>query len=676
MEDAAAKLKQQPVLCIYDHPTPKPLRRAELPKSRTLYGRDQDLETIAHALKPTTRTFIIVIDGPGGIGKTALAVEAAHRAEGFAEKIYLSAKRRYLTPKGEIERKDFLLSDFDTLLDELGRALGDEQVPRSPSGPVRAREARRALEGRKALLVLDNLEDWPASERDRLYAFTEELPEGCKVLITSRRRDDAGAKNLRLNRLSTKAALELLAEQAEDNPVLNQASLKEREDLVNAAAGNPLLMLWAVGQLGRPGAVCRSLPEASARVRVGMDGNDPLEFIFGHLAQTFSQDEQACLAALLPFSDPLPVATIAELAELPVHRAESALETLAACALLTADAEHLAYALLPLPAVYVRRRLPTALIDAAEERLTQRVYDCVTRHGYQNHDKFEKIEAEWVLVAASLPLFLQGENQRLQTLCDALVFFLDFSGRWEEWLDLSLKAEVVALAAGDYRKAGWRAYQAGWVHTLRKEAGPVQDCAQRCAEHWQQGAEQEGAVAYAREQATALRLRGIGHRLEKDYPAALAAYRNALEIHRGLKPESKDVALSLNDIAGIERFTGDYPAAERDYREALRIAQKIDYREGIAIFFGNLAELALDRQQWAEAESQAREALVLSEAVGRLELIASNNRRIAQALLRQNQAEAALPFAQKAVDIYAQLPSPDEAYARQLLQACEQALGL
>jgi hypothetical protein len=38
---------------------------------------------------------------------------------------------------------------------------------------------------------------------------------------------------------------------------------------------------------------------------------------------------------------------------------------------------------------------------------------------------------------------------------------------------------------------------------------------------------------------------------------------------------------------------------------------------------GNLAALALDREQWAEAESLAREALALAEKVGRQELIAS-----------------------------------------------------
>ena len=153
-------------------------------------------------------------------------------------------------------------------------------------------------------------------------------------------------------------------------------------------------------------------------------------------------------------------------------------------------------------------------------------------------------------------------------------------------------------------------------------------CAARAAEHWQDST--------PRNKAFAIRLRGLGHELHKDYPAAITAYREALEIFRAISPESHDVAIALNSLAGAERANKDYPAAERDYREALRIAKIIKHNERIAIFTGNLAELALDREQWAEAESLAREALALAEKVGRQELIASDCHRLAKALLKQN----------------------------------------
>ena len=39
--------------------------------------------------------------------------------------------------------------------------------------------------------------------------------------------------------------------------------------------------------------------------------------------------------------------------------------------------------------------------------------------------------------------------------------FLEFHGRWDEWLSLNQQAEAKAVAAGDHDNAGWRAYQAG-----------------------------------------------------------------------------------------------------------------------------------------------------------------------------------------------------------------------
>lgn len=241
----------------------------------------------------------------------------------------------------------------------------------------------------------------------------------------------------------------------------------------------------------------------------------------------------------------------------------------------------------------------------------------------------------------------------MQTVCAQLNTFFDFTGRWDDWLWLSNEAEARALAADNKEKAGWRAYLAGSAYYLRNQPAEVLACANRAAEHWQDSTSQNKALA--------IHLRGHSHRLGKDYPATIAAYREALEIFRSIPYESENVAIILNDLARAEQLNKDYPAAERDYREALLIAKKISSQEGVAEFTGNLAELALDREQWAEAESLAREALPLAEKVGRQELIAYDCHRLAKALLKQNRnLEEALSMSRRAVEIFTRLRSPEK----------------
>jgi tetratricopeptide (TPR) repeat protein len=354
---------------------------------------------------------------------------------------------------------------------------------------------------------------------------------------------------------------------------------------------------------------------------------------------------------------------------LPERAAETALEDLTDRSILISDPEFRAFFLPPLTAKFIRTRRPEAVAQTGDA-LCDRAYALAMQYGgYANYEGFRTLDAEWDLIAAALPRLLTGDNARLQAVCNQLSQFLEFTGRWDEWLWLSEQAEARALAAGDKENAGWRAYQAGYTYCLRRQPDEVLACAARAAEHWQESAPRQKAIA--------IRLRGLGYRLKKDYPAAIAAYREALEIDRALSPESNDVAIDLNALAGVEHASKDYAAAERDYREALRIAKKVNYQEGVAYITGNLAELVLDREQWAEAESLARETLALAEKVGRQELIAWDCHRIAKALLRQNKAlPEARALARRAVEIYTRLRQQDNLReAQETLAEIEKAVN-
>ena len=634
-----------------------------LPSLQPFFGREKELKRIADALDPESRTWGALIDGPGGIGKTSLAIRAAYNAsaENFNKIVFVSLKSRELDDDGVRDLSGFLISGLAELLNELARELGRAEIAKAPEDQ-RPRMLLDALRGTRALLLLDNLESLLKRERDIVFTFVKKLPAGCKAILTSRGRIGSAAEELILEELSESAALATLAKLAESNPALAKTRPVERLELYHETGGKPLLLRWTAGQIGR--GSCLTLSEAIAYLRSCPEGNDPLEFIFGDLVDDFTPAEMRVLCALSYFTLPAKVEHITELAERPQGEVELALRSLVNRSLVVPSEELETFTLVPLVADFLRKKEPGVVGDIGDW-LEKCAYALVVENGYNKHDRFPVLDAAWPTIDAALPQFLAGTNERLQKVCDALHTFLNFTGRWDERLAFWRDAESRAVKARDFREAGWRAFQAGWIHYARKQSKEVLACAERAETHWNE------AKAGTRERASAIRLRGDGYKLGENYAAAILAYREAVELSRTLGHESKDVARGLNSLAEAEQASGDLNTAEHDYGEALRMARAVGYGEGVAYITGNLAELALDRGNWSDGEALAREALVLSEEIGRLELIAGDCRRLAKVLVRQGKSTEALAYAQRSVEIFTRLRSPQLAVAIEILGECQ-----
>ena len=627
------------------------------------FGREDELKIIAEALDPESNGWGVLIDGPGGIGKTALAIRAGHLASDtiYPTKIFLSAKVRELTPQGEQKLEDFMLPNYLALLSELARELGEEGLERTEPAE-RAREVRRLLENSHALIVIDNLETFDEAECARLFQFLKRLPRSCKAMVTSRRRADVAAEIVRLDRLKKDAAMKLIAKLAERNKYLARATPAEQVQLYEYAKGNPLLIEWLVGQLGRSGSQCRTVADALHFLENAPDHNNPIDYVLGDLVATLDEKSIGLLAALSHFYLPAKVEWLAQLAQLPGASAEVALEDLVERALVISDVQFEKYILPGVVVSFLRQKHPAAIAHAAE-RLCADVDDLLQRSGgFENLTGFPILEARWPVIAAALPIFQAGANARLQEVCSRLYTFLNFSGRWDEKLLLDAEGEKRAVEANDFLNAGWRVYGMSFIFRERNQTQGLLECVRRVNLYW---AGLEGP-----ERAYALRLNGYAAIAVEDNAAAVETFRASLALQRKIDPVGADISLALNSVASAEMNAGDFEAAEAHYREGYQLARQMGHSKNQAFLGCNLARLAARQEKWPLAEEMAREGFVLLESVHVEDLFARNCLTLAQALARQDRPSEGLAYAKRAVEIYTRLRSSKIVQAQAVLKEC------
>ena len=342
-----------------------------LPLLPHFFGRDKELRAISEALNPAKQLWGALILGPGGIGKTSLAIRAASSVEPGKFKciLFLSAKVRILQPDGVKRRNSFQHRGYLQILRAVAKFLGRQDLKRTQSSEL-AQTVITELRGKKLLLVLDNLESLPVEDQDQVFQFVSLLPPGCKAIVTSRKRRDEEGRIIELGKLNKTDALKFIEELAQDRPRLARAEKETRVQLYEETGGNPLLIRWVVGQLGR--GHCLTIAKAINFLKKAPQDNDPLEFIFGDLAGTMSESEIKAIKGLSALTKGLGIVALAKRAGISVTAATTVLNDLSDRGLIDADNERKTFSVLPIVVAYVQNYLTTNSQQSRATRTTRK----------------------------------------------------------------------------------------------------------------------------------------------------------------------------------------------------------------------------------------------------------------------------------------------------------------
>ena len=589
-------------------------------------GRQDELNRLLAALTSVAADGGVIgihaIDGMAGIGKTTLAVHAAHRlAAAFPDGQFFVPLHAHTPGQRPVEPADALAS----LL--LTAGVPAQLVP--PGLEARAGRWRDVVAGRKVLLLLDD-----AAGHDQVRPL---LPgtAGSLVLVTSRRRlaglDDAAV--ISLDTLPAGEAAQLLARMA-GRPDL-AAGTGSAAQITRLCGYLPL----AIGMLARqlrhhPAWTAAELAAglAAAWDRLALMHAENLSvaaaFDLSYADLTPGQQRLFRRLGLVPGPSVDPYAAAA-LDGITVDTARRHLEELYDQHLLAEPAPG-RYVLHDLVREHARALAAAddlADTGAAAGRLLDYYVHAAAAAGQhfapsvrtarrpQPGDRPADIPslcavdqaADWLeaerpnLHAAVDYAAASGRSLYAMQIPEAMSGFLVTRGLWDQSTVLHKIALAAALGSAD--RLG-QATALGELGFLAYNTGDYPSATQSLAE----AAALYGDIGDLPHQAYVLTWLGFVQRLTGDCQAATAHYQQALALARQAGDRAAE-AEALNSLGEVQHLTGDYAAAADSQQLALKLYREAGNRRGQAWVLNDLGMI------WQETGDYARSALSQQQAL-------------------------------------------------------------
>ncbi|MEU4568900.1 BTAD domain-containing putative transcriptional regulator [Micromonospora sp. NPDC023956] len=641
----------------------------ELPHTApVLVGRDRALAGLRAALTarpgdaltatPGRPMPLYVVTGPAGVGKSALAVQAAHQvADSFPDgQLYVdlrgaTAGTSPLPPLAALGR--FL------------RVLGVAE-PAIPTDVAEASAALRSLlADRRVLLVLDNAHD-AAQVRPLVPAA-----DGCAVLVTSRRKltDVDGASYLELDVLDDADAVDLLRRLAGHLRVDAEEDTAAR--LVRRLGGLPLAVRIAGARLAaRPAWSLATLDDRlrdeHRRLHELRLGDIAVRTSFLVSYQHLTHPLAPRLFRLVGAVDSMDVTceVAAALLDVDPPRALDALDELVDARLLDETTAG-RYAMHDLIRLFARERAdeePDQVRAAAVDRLLayclERTRQALglLRPGTRvpavtGPSAFDDAATALAWLSAERPNLVAAVVQAARAeataragvdLADSLFLFFEMRGHVDDWVTVDRAGVAAAERLGDPVAQARLLHDLAVAHFHRNRTDEATPLLRRSLEISEAAGDDEG-------RARALNQLGVLHGMAGEYDESAACFKRSLRLRRRLG-DLRSCAATTGNIGMAYRLAGRHEEAVRFCRTAVRLARRSQAPEIEANALGNLGEVQCLLGRYHSALRYLRRGLAVAGVPVNERNRGSMMGTLADACLGAGQVESAIRYAELAVE--------------------------
>ncbi len=568
-------------------------------------GRENELEQIYALLSPQHRSWVITIDGIGGIGKSALALEIADNyrrqyyelpeQNRFDAIVWTTAKQTILTSEGIISRSQTLCTLKD-IYTTIAITLRREDIIQA-SLTEQANLVRQALTQQRTLLIIDNLE---TVDDEQTLAFIREVPAPTKVIVTTRHRLDI-AYPLRLVAMPEEESIQLIHEAA----TLKGITLTSDEVscLYQRTSGVPLAIIWSIAQMGFGYSI------GTVLTRLGQPNSDIIKFCFDAAIERIKENPAYKLLLVLSlFATDANREALGTISDLSEWDRDDGLVMLEKLSLINKSDGR--FGLLPLTKGFIETLLQKSLdLKASFQRAFINYFkEFCAKFGGGQWRLYPKIDPELKNIQEALEwAYWLGMWREVGSFVSNLVEFLDRRGLWNELIEYAEMGVEAGREINDKRLImEHTGFGLGWAKAIR--FGQLEEGLEaiRKAKEIAQELNDERQYAIAsRNEASLLRKLGKNDDAEQILLKTLKLWEKI-----------GDQQWEIRTIAALgcnEGDRGNFQQALEYFATALKKSEEIEETDQIAANMVRMSNVLFRQRHFQEAQSKAKEALRLSE---------------------------------------------------------------